>query len=82
MGKIMNPWKILNFSICILLVFVFCTGCTQKNTPTVTISGVYLNEANNLQYITFGNQNRNRKFSEILYLRSSFNRNKTNKNNF
>src|SRR5208337_4974254 len=53
--KNMNRWKIFNFLIC-LVAFMSCIGCMQENTTTQnTISGVYLNEANNLQYITFGN---------------------------
>jgi hypothetical protein len=36
------------YVICILIVIVICGGCTQS------INGVYLNEANNTQYISFG----------------------------
>lgn len=39
-----------NFSICILIVIVICGGCTQKN----SITGDYRNEANETQYILFG----------------------------
>lgn len=51
----MNRWKIFILLIC-LIAFMFCIGCMQENTTTKnTITGVYLNEANNIQYITFGN---------------------------
>ena len=39
-----------NYFICILIVSVICCGCLQKN----TITGIYLNEADNDQYISLG----------------------------
>jgi Lipocalin-like domain len=39
-----------NYLICILIVIVICGGCTQKN----SITGDYRNEANEAQYIVFG----------------------------
>ena len=36
--------------VCILIVIVICGGCTQRN----PVTGDYRNEANNTQYIVFG----------------------------
>ena len=38
------------YLICILIVIVVCGGCTQKN----AITGDYRNEADNSQFIVFG----------------------------
>jgi hypothetical protein len=51
--------RILIFLICILIVFVFYTGCTQEN----AVAGEYQNEAYAYQYITFGDGT----FSHIHY---------------
>jgi hypothetical protein len=46
----MIDWKNMKTGIYVLIVLVFCTGCMQEN----IVTGVYLNEAHNIQYITFG----------------------------